>query len=100
MITTVATPAPSLLTRLGNVEEGEFPSLLGCVGLDLQARLGDTLIPATRTHRRLRKRPLKRNRTSGHGGLCDDELYIITCLLLSSTLHVLYMFVYLSCILK
>ncbi|KAJ7832378.1 hypothetical protein B0H13DRAFT_1915018 [Mycena leptocephala] len=68
-----AAPAPSLLTRLGNAEEGEVeeeesPSLLGRVRLDLQARLGDALIPATRAHRRLRKRPLKRNRTSRHGG--------------------------------
>jgi hypothetical protein len=69
----IAAPAPSLLTRLGDAEEGEVeeaesPLLLARVGLDLQARLGDTLTPATWTHQWLRKQPLKRNRTSGHGG--------------------------------
>jgi hypothetical protein len=69
----------SLLNRLGDnagteegelEEEGEVPSLLGRVGLDLHARLGDTVAPPIRTHRRLRKCPgaAKRDKVFGHGG--------------------------------
>ncbi|KAJ7831668.1 hypothetical protein B0H13DRAFT_1915343 [Mycena leptocephala] len=51
-------------------EEAEAPSLLGRVGLDLHTRLGDTVVPPARTHRRLRKCPgaAKRDKVFGHGG--------------------------------
>jgi hypothetical protein len=55
----------SLLQRLGSTEEGELAeeedvSLLGRLGLGLQERLGDALVPPPRPRRRLKKRGKKK----------------------------------------
>jgi hypothetical protein len=66
-VDTPITP-PSLLHRLetgtmaeeGEVEEEEDVSLLGRLGLGLQERLGDALVPNARLRRRLKKRGKKK----------------------------------------